>query len=276
MTKDYARITDEPHKIGDCQGRSFVVFDAGNCRVTINGENPEELARSLIERFNGAAAEALRQADCDRFTAVRDTIVEARRVWLEENDPQDGTDCVTPFDKFLYGRSFVKSDKKRDVTDADRSKFAGGEFDRSAADTVGHMAVAEIVDDLVSVTIEHGKYTIRQTAPGKWECLRNGEPWPAFEQNGPDNLHVALAYEVDNLRRQVAAMSAPEGTFAWALHLMLWEQKSAYRESHPHIKFDFDGAEGCAFWSMNEETDDLLRHAFTVDEILAQDWKVGE
>ena len=32
-----------------------------------------------------------------------DTVREARRVWLEENDPRDGTDCVTPFDKFLYG-----------------------------------------------------------------------------------------------------------------------------------------------------------------------------
>lgn len=25
-----------------------------------------------------------------------------RSEWLEENDPQDGTDCVTPFDKYLY------------------------------------------------------------------------------------------------------------------------------------------------------------------------------
>lgn len=25
-----------------------------------------------------------------------------REEWLEENDPQDGTDCVTPFDKYLY------------------------------------------------------------------------------------------------------------------------------------------------------------------------------
>lgn len=27
----------------------------------------------------------------------------ARDVWLAENDPRDGTDCVTPFDRFLYG-----------------------------------------------------------------------------------------------------------------------------------------------------------------------------
>lgn len=26
-----------------------------------------------------------------------------RSDWLAENDPMDGTDCVTPFDKYLYG-----------------------------------------------------------------------------------------------------------------------------------------------------------------------------
>ena len=25
-----------------------------------------------------------------------------RDEWLEENDPMDGSDCVTPFDKYLY------------------------------------------------------------------------------------------------------------------------------------------------------------------------------
>lgn len=25
-----------------------------------------------------------------------------REEWLDENDPEDGTDCVTPFDKYLY------------------------------------------------------------------------------------------------------------------------------------------------------------------------------
>jgi hypothetical protein len=27
-----------------------------------------------------------------------------RAEWLDANDPQDGTDCVTPFDKYLYTR----------------------------------------------------------------------------------------------------------------------------------------------------------------------------
>ncbi len=26
----------------------------------------------------------------------------AREMWLEENDPKDGTDVVTPFDEYLY------------------------------------------------------------------------------------------------------------------------------------------------------------------------------
>lgn len=38
-------------------------------------------------------------AESDSFKA---TVVEARRVWMEENPGEDGRDHVTPFDKFLY------------------------------------------------------------------------------------------------------------------------------------------------------------------------------
>ena len=31
-----------------------------------------------------------------------DDLVKWREEWLAENDPQDGTDCVTPFDAYLY------------------------------------------------------------------------------------------------------------------------------------------------------------------------------
>ncbi|MDX0007805.1 hypothetical protein GOB40_13790 [Sinorhizobium meliloti] len=34
-------------------------------------------------------------------------IVAWREEWLRENDPRDGTDCVTPFDKYLYKRQPV-------------------------------------------------------------------------------------------------------------------------------------------------------------------------
>lgn len=32
----------------------------------------------------------------------REELIAARDIWLEENDPKDGTDCVSPFDRFLY------------------------------------------------------------------------------------------------------------------------------------------------------------------------------
>lgn len=58
--------------------------------------------------------------------------------------------------------------------------------------------------DLISVTVNDGKYTIQQTENGKWEALRYGEEWPAFRDSGPDNLHVALAYEIAALRALTA------------------------------------------------------------------------
>jgi hypothetical protein len=70
---------------------------------------------------------------------------------------------------------------------------------RSGGDTA---ATDEAAGDLVSVTVADGKYTIQQTAPGKWECLRYGEAWPAYP-DGPGNLEVALAYEVAALRAQM-------------------------------------------------------------------------
>ena len=62
--------------------------------------------------------------------------------------------------------------------------------------------------DLISVTLQGGKYTIRQVDAGKWECLRYGEPWPAFDGKQPDNLHTALAFAVDELTDKVDEQSA--------------------------------------------------------------------
>ncbi len=61
-----------------------------------------------------------------------------------------------------------------------------------------------MADELISVTLADGKYTIREHAPYKWECLRYGEHWAAFA-SGPDNLHIALAHEVDRLNKLLAA-----------------------------------------------------------------------
>lgn len=62
-------------------------------------------------------------------------------------------------------------------------------------------------DGLISVTVSNGKYTIRQVAPGIWEALRYGEEWPAYRDSGPDNLHVALAYEVAALRAALSVIA---------------------------------------------------------------------
>lgn len=32
----------------------------------------------------------------------REQVIKWRQEWLDQNDPSDGTDCVTPFDKYLY------------------------------------------------------------------------------------------------------------------------------------------------------------------------------
>ncbi len=45
-------IKDEPHKISDCKGNEFVVFDALGCRVTINGPDAEGLAKDFIRAYN--------------------------------------------------------------------------------------------------------------------------------------------------------------------------------------------------------------------------------
>lgn len=45
------------------------------------------------------------QGDCSCTEYVQVKIKDLkmwREEWLEENDPKDGTDCVTPFDKYLY------------------------------------------------------------------------------------------------------------------------------------------------------------------------------
>lgn len=61
--------------------------------------------------------------------------------------------------------------------------------------------MTERPENLISVTVSDGKYTIQQTGPGAWQALRYGEYWPGMERSGgPDNLHTALAYEIARLR----------------------------------------------------------------------------
>lgn len=57
-----------------------------------------------------ADGEWLGTCDCgsalteESAVVLRKDILEWRAEWLDANDPQDGSDCVTPFDKYLYSR----------------------------------------------------------------------------------------------------------------------------------------------------------------------------
>lgn len=57
------------------------------------------------------------------------------------------------------------------------------------------------MSELISVTVADGKYTIQEKEAYRWECLRYGEPWSAYEGTGPNNLEIALAHEVDRLKK---------------------------------------------------------------------------
>jgi hypothetical protein len=62
--------------------------------------------------------------------------------------------------------------------------------------------------DLVNVTVANGAYSMRQIDTHRWEILHHGRPWPAFEGKWPDNLHISLAYAVDELTDKVEGLSA--------------------------------------------------------------------
>lgn len=95
-------------------------------------------------------------------------------------------------------------------------------------------------DGLISVDVADGKYTIRQNESGAWTALRWGEPWPAFERNGPDNLHVALAYEVAALRAQVRYWKRGTDLIDGCL-------EKADRADHADAPFPLD-ADEAKFW----------------------------
>lgn len=40
------------------------------------------------------------------ITLTKDTVSLLRQEWLEEHDPRDGTDCVTPYDRYFYKDEF--------------------------------------------------------------------------------------------------------------------------------------------------------------------------
>lgn len=42
----------------------------------------------------------------DMITVTKEEATQLRKEWLKENDPQDGTDCVTPYDRYFYKDEF--------------------------------------------------------------------------------------------------------------------------------------------------------------------------
>lgn len=63
------------------------------------------MRNNTVQRVHSAGHYVLREelAQCRQLLAeARQVILEARRAWLEDNDPQDGTDVVTPYDAILY------------------------------------------------------------------------------------------------------------------------------------------------------------------------------
>lgn len=63
------------------------------------------MRNSVVQRTHSAGHYVLRGelAQCRQLLAeAKQVILEARREWLADNDPQDGTDVVTPYDAILY------------------------------------------------------------------------------------------------------------------------------------------------------------------------------
>jgi len=117
-------------------------------------------------------------------------------------------------------------------------------------------------------------------------CHQNEAEWSGWgDGEVPDNAvrwteqaKLAKALVQDELKLgEAAGLLFPRGSFHLAVHQMLWENSGVRLKSEPHIVYSFDGAADPAdvtFWSMNAETDDLERHAFTAAQILATDWEV--
>lgn len=61
---------------------------------------------------------------------------------------------------------------------------------------------------LLDVTTADGKYTIRQLRNGPAGALRYGERWPAFDNTSPDNLSLALAWDLDAARDKIDGLES--------------------------------------------------------------------
>ncbi len=73
-----------------CHDKGYGVAMSANAEQAF--VNALLLTIAALSSSAGPAVVAVSLADLDQW----------RRDWLDENDPKDGTDCVTPFDAYLY------------------------------------------------------------------------------------------------------------------------------------------------------------------------------
>lgn len=65
-------------------------------------------------------------------------------------------------------------------------------------------------------------------------------------------------------------------TFAQILHFLLNHGAEIYRTSEPHIRYEFDGAEGGKYgiWMINDSADTMTPNwRFGFEDFAAKDWE---
>lgn len=91
---------------------TYVVTDDGRIEILRHGkawrtETGDNAMLALIMEVEALEGRVAKTLDDLKYANIRNSglekaVREARDMWLEENDPKDGTDCVTPFDGVLY------------------------------------------------------------------------------------------------------------------------------------------------------------------------------
>jgi len=76
------------------------IFGSADYRRKLRNGNFREMAEVLHAAQKGGLARA--EAAETRVAEAKALLIEARADWLEANDPRDGTDCVTPYDAWLW------------------------------------------------------------------------------------------------------------------------------------------------------------------------------
>lgn len=116
--------------------------------------------------------------------------------------------------------------------------------------------------DRLEVTIYDGKYTVIQREDGSIVLLRYGQDWPECTA---DNVHLALAFEVDDLRKKLkeyeAILNTPEiEDFDKAVPLEAAHQVTRWGTHH-----DVGKAHEDWFWLVGYLAGKILRAAITGD-----------